>query len=364
MSFLNHRLSAVQVFLGAAILLGTGFSLTAAPTVVYTSTNAAAGNEVVIFERAANGMLTRTRAVSTGGLGSGAGLGSQSSIALADGWLLVVNAGSNDITVFAERDNGLVWRSVTPSGGSMPVSLTVFDGIVYVLNAGGMPNIAGFRLNELGRLNPISNSRHTLTGAGPAQVSFNKDGSMLAVTEKVSNTIETFTVNFGVAQHASTTMSSGQTPFGFVFTGRNRLIVSEAAGGAPGQSTVSSYALASNGVITPITSALPTTQSAACWVAITRDGQYAFTTNTGSSTISSLMVNENGSLTLMAAVAASTGTGASPIDLAFSRGDNFLYALNANVGTITGFAVMPGGVLMPSGSVSGLPASSVGIAAR
>ena len=43
---------------------------------VYTMTNSAGGNEVLAFHRAANGELTPAGAFSTGGLGTGAGLGS------------------------------------------------------------------------------------------------------------------------------------------------------------------------------------------------------------------------------------------------------------------------------------------------
>jgi hypothetical protein len=53
---------------------------------VYAQTNAAAGNAVVSFARAADGSLSHEETVSTGGLGISAGLGSQASVAItADG---------------------------------------------------------------------------------------------------------------------------------------------------------------------------------------------------------------------------------------------------------------------------------------
>src|ERR1043165_1941400 len=71
------------------------------PGVVYTLTNQVAGNSVAVFDRAADGSRTSAGIVSTGGTGTGAGLGSQGALALSrDGqWLLAVNAGSNDISV-------------------------------------------------------------------------------------------------------------------------------------------------------------------------------------------------------------------------------------------------------------------------
>ena len=81
-------------------------------------TNAAAGNEVVVFRRAANGSLSQKKTVSTGGLGSGAGLGSQGSVTLsANGrWLFVVNAGSNQISAFSVRENGITLTDVVDFG--------------------------------------------------------------------------------------------------------------------------------------------------------------------------------------------------------------------------------------------------------
>src|SRR5918996_4111180 len=66
--------------------------------VVYTMTNAASGNEVVVLQGSSIDSLSQTT-FSTGGLGSGSGLGSQGAVILSDNhrWLFVVNAGSNDV---------------------------------------------------------------------------------------------------------------------------------------------------------------------------------------------------------------------------------------------------------------------------
>jgi hypothetical protein len=75
---------------------------------VYTLMNLTAGNAVAIFDRAKDGTLTSAGSVATGGTGTGAGLGSQGAVVLSeDGhWLYVVNAGSNDISIF-RVDRGL-----------------------------------------------------------------------------------------------------------------------------------------------------------------------------------------------------------------------------------------------------------------
>src|SRR5713226_9686341 len=143
-----------------------------APGAVYTMTNAAAGNAILIFDRAANGALANAGRVPTGGKGQGSGLGSQGALTISEDqrWLLAVNAGSNDVTVFSVTDDGLQWRSKTPSGGAMPISVAIHGRLVYVLNA-GTPNVAGFTLGPDGSLASIPGATRFLNGAaGPAQV--------------------------------------------------------------------------------------------------------------------------------------------------------------------------------------------------
>ena len=67
---------------------------------------------------------------------------------------------------------------------------------MYVLNAGGAGNIAGFRL-EHGRLSAIANSSRPLSGsaAGPAEISFDPSGRFLVVTEKNTNRLSTYAVD-------------------------------------------------------------------------------------------------------------------------------------------------------------------------
>ena len=72
---------------------------------VFVSTNAVAGNAVVAYARAANGSLSYTGTFATGGTGIGGTadpLTSQFAVALSDNakLLVVVNAGSNDVSSF------------------------------------------------------------------------------------------------------------------------------------------------------------------------------------------------------------------------------------------------------------------------
>ena len=336
---------------------------------VYTITNAASGNEVVVSQLSHDGSLSQT-SYSTGGLGSGAGLGSQGAVALSKNnrLLFVVNAGSNEVSVFAVQERRLKLINVVDSGGEMPISLTTHDGLLYVLNAGGSGNISGFRIRKNSSLAPLDGSTQPLSNGGvgaapgPAQISFSPDGDLLVVTEKSTNLIVTYELRRGVAGPPVTYPSAGETPFGSAFDKRGHLIVSEAFGGAPGASAMSSYKVDDDEfeVISP---SVATTQTAACWVVVSRNGRYAYDTNTGSSSISSYRIGRDGSLTLLDPQAGLTGEGSRPIDMALNNSGRFLFALSAGTSTISVFIVQFDGGLTALGTVS-VPAGSVGLAAR
>jgi 6-phosphogluconolactonase (cycloisomerase 2 family) len=197
-------------------------------------------------------------------------------------------------------------------------------------------------------------------------VNFSPDGAFLMVTEKATNTIVTYLVgDDGYASGSISTASEGATPFGFQFARNNVPIVSEAAGGPGGTSALSPYEIANDGTLTVITPSLGDTQMAACWVVVTGDRSYAYTSNSASNSISSYNVSPSGSLSLLNVAAATTGAGTTPIDIALSTGDHYFYTLNAGNGTVSGFRVESDGSLTAVGTIIGGFSSSVqGIAAR
>jgi 6-phosphogluconolactonase (cycloisomerase 2 family) len=337
---------------------------------VYTSTNAAPGNEVLVFPRAGDGTLSAPIAVATRGNGAGSGLGSQGAVVLSHDarWLLVVNAGSNSVSVFRVGNRTIELTDVEPSGGEFPVSVTIRKRLVYVLNAGGTNNVAGFELTNRGDLVAIAGATRLLSApsVGPAQVEFSPAGDWLVVTEKATNLITTFRVQqSGLLGAATSTPSATPTPFGFAFDRRANLIVSEAAGGAAGASVLSSYDVNGTGMLGQISPSVATTQTAACWVLLARQGRLAYTTNTGSGTVSVYDVAHDGQLTLRHAVAANTGAGSTPIDMASSRNGRFVYVLAPGAGgSVRPYAIADDAQLMGLGPVGGIPATAYGLAAR
>ena len=333
---------------------------------VYTQTNAAAGNAVLVFARAADGSLSPAGSYLTGGTGTGTGLGSQGAVTLSDDgrWLLVVDAGSNDVAVFAVRSRGLILVDRAPSGGAMPVSVTVAGGIAYVLNAAGVPNVSGFSLSSDGQLSAITGSTRSLSGAAPAQVQFSPSGQVLVVTDKGTSTIETLVVDAsGVASTPTSFASSGSTPFGFAFGHRGELIVTEAAGGPAGLSAASSYVVAEDGSLTLVSGSVSTTQLAACWAAVSKNGRFAYTANAASDSISSYAISHDGSITLLEARAA-YAAGTHPLDLAFSHNGRFLYVLQSFTHSIGAYRAGADGSLSLIGGATSVLMGAGGLAAR
>jgi 6-phosphogluconolactonase (cycloisomerase 2 family) len=333
---------------------------------VYTMTNAASGNVVLAFPRSEDGALGAPQSYATGGMGSGASLGNQGALALGDDgrWLYVVNAGSNDVSAFRVTPAGLELIDRIASGGDHPVSVTVDHDRVFVLNAGGAGNIQGFRASPAGMLSAIAGSNLPLSSiaAGAAEIGFTPDGNTLVVSEKATNTLSLYAVaKDGSASGPMAASSSGTTPYGFGFDHHGTLVISEAFGGAPLGSAVSSYRVNRAGDITLVSGSVPTDQTAACWIAVQKDGRFAYAANAGSSSLTGYAVGADGALARLDGPA--TAVAAGPTELCFNRDSRFLYVLSGGAHMIGGYTVDGSGALMPAGSVT-IPAGVNGLAAR
>lgn len=336
---------------------------------VYVMTNRANGNTVQVYRPSSTG-LQLVQEIPTRGLGTGVTLDplmSQGALALRnDGKILVaVNPASGDLTAFVVTPAGLKFGSKVSSYGALPVSVTIHAGLVYVVNQLGLANIAGFRVDGTGQLQPIANSSHVLAGAAlalPAQVSFTPNGSELLVTEKGTDQIDIFRVHAdGSTDGPIARPSAGKTPFGFTFGPGGSVVVTEAERRLPMRTTVSSYHLGTGVALKLVSARVPNQQTGACWAAVT--GQTAWIVNTGTANISSYQIAGDGTLTLINPIAAATSPTASPIDTAASSDGRSLYLLESGTGAIAAFQVN-GNTLTPLFVKTGLPLSIQGLAVQ
>lgn len=327
---------------------------------VFVQTDNTTGNQVVAYDRAADGVLTQAGVYDTGGLGGTlAGsvvdhLASQGSLAYdpATGELYAVNAGSNTISVFAVFGDRLALRQVIDSGGAFPVSIAVRGGLVYVLNAENGGEVQGFvsffgRLVALpgsGRalgLNPNEEPQFTHT---PGQVAFSPDGRQLIVTTKGNGSaIDVFAVAPFGRLSASPVVNSepGAVPFAVTFDQEGHLIVADA-----GTDALSDFTLNGNGTLTPL-DAVGTGQEATCWVVAT-DGRF-YASNAASASLTGFQSSAGGTqLTSLGDTPTDGGT----VDATVSGDGRFLYVQTGAAGIVDEFAIGAGGAPSRIGSVT------------
>lgn len=135
--FTNGRFARLALVLFLTTIAWSGSASAAARwqgDAVYTATNAASGNAVLVFDRDKNGMLMAAGEYATGGLGSGDALGSQGAVILSENGrsLFVVNAGSSPIDAALSKNSRFL----------------------YVLSH-GTNTISGFAVADNGSLMPI-----------------------------------------------------------------------------------------------------------------------------------------------------------------------------------------------------------------
>jgi 6-phosphogluconolactonase (cycloisomerase 2 family) len=320
---------------------------------VFVQTNDPAGNSIVAYRRNHDGTLSFAANYATGGNGSRSTgsasdpLASQGSLVYdrAESLLFAVNAGSNTVSVFGVRGATLDLHQVIASGGSFPASIAVHGGSLYVLNAGGAANVAGYRIVE-GHLRPIQGATRSLGLAestppfflaSPAQAGFSPDGRKLIVTTKTNNTVDVFAVKPDHRLSAAPVRNPDPAvPFAFLFHPSGQLDLVNA-----GTSALAPYVVNDDGTITSKGAPVADGQVAACWIALAR--QFAYVANTGSGDISEYRLGDDGRVTLVNATAASGING--PIDVTTAGSGRFLYVQSGPSSSVNAYAINTDGSL-------------------
>ena len=368
----NHTFPAAGTFPyycsvhGACCTMSGSVTVTAqAAGAIFINGNSSV-NEVWMYSRGSDGQLALVGAFPTQGTGARYKVSSQGSIALGSNhaFLYVVNALSNDVTAFQVQPTGLTFVGKVPSGGTFPNSFAIFGNLLYVLNSKGTAaNITAFTIQSNGSLVALANSTRLLSSARPesAQVGFTLDGTTLVVTEKDTNSIDTFLVGAdGLATGPTSQPSAGGGPFGFAFDGLGHLVISETA-----NSSASSYTV-SGGLLHVVSGRVKDFGKAACWAAATSGTslpQFAYVSNTVSDTVSGYSIASNGSLSLVNPDGRSAilPTGAFPLELTVSSDNKYLYVLEANLPGVAGFQIQADGTLIQIQDLRGIPVSSSGM---
>lgn len=376
------KLSKQILGIGALSCVMAGMSIPAT-AIVYTSSNEAEGNRVIVFDAdKRSGQLVEIGSFDTGGKGTGAPIGNQAAMAIdaSDRWMFVTNAGDGSVTSFRLQPEGLEFVNKVNSRGNSAISVAVFGTLVYVLNEGTgdshdrprqrYDNISGFRFNGVGELEYIKGSTRIIDRTqltSPAQIGFNKSGTVLLITEKATNTLTTYLVNEDgtAARRPLKRPSAVPTPFGFEFGDRDYVFITEANGGARG--VTASYRVdRTTGEVSSLVDRIDQ-GNATCWTVLSSDETLGYSINTGSGSVSPYAINFDGTLEPFFSrnPDREIATGDAPRDAVLTQNNQFLYVLNNGAGEIDGFRVRRSGNINSQGihPVS-VPGSVTGIIAR
>ena len=349
------------------LALGAAAPPAAAAGAVYTLTNDARENAVLVFQRdEETGELSFDESVSTGGEGTGHALGSQGALALTDDqrFLLAVNAGSHTLSSLRVTEDGLELVDQVATGGKKPVSIAVHDDFVAVLNAGGDVGAHDLvtlfvladdgQLVRLGFMAPLS-----AASTSPAQVLFAQEGQVLVVTEKDTGKIDVIPLRkVGPLGETIVHDAEGRQPLGFTLVRRDQIVVTDATTGA-----LSSYHVGRDGSLTYLDTQT-TSQMATCGAVAMPGGRTLFATNTDSDSVSSLTIEFDGSLHLLDGNGEAATTGTGPIDAALSPDAHFLYVLASGSDSIRVFHVDENGGLETVETRPGVEHGANGLVAR
>ena len=291
---------------------------------VVTSSNNPLGNQLLVYDAA--GALVQTAATS----GLGGVSGNAGGIAASEQLVAVVNFRSQSVSVFDITRTGMQLRDVLPTL-SRPVSVAFGKDHLYVLGTAFVEShrIAGQQVDA-----SVDGSAALRLGDGSAaQVGVVAD--RLLITEK-NNVVETVALRGGAISGPTEEVplpAGSETPLGLATRGANGYVTIAHS---------DAVALVKNGATLALTGS--GAQHAPCWATLV--GQFLFTSNTPSRSISRFVVTGS-QLVLDAEVVATTAGG--PTDIA-SAGRIIAVLDGSAQAHLTQFSVDKDGNLQPLAS--------------
>jgi 6-phosphogluconolactonase (cycloisomerase 2 family) len=202
---------------------GGGGGSNSSKEIIYVETNDSNQNAILAYVNNGDGQLQQLAGSPfiTGGRGATSVFlnNSDNEVIISNDhkFLLAVNAGSNNITVFNIHSDGTlspVPGSPFPSGGGVPSSMAQYQQYIYVANKSGFieqnyhypPNYVALRLGSDGSLTIVPGARADVTQGSPCNVLIARNNPFLFGAE-FSNHISNYIIN------SNASLGYGPTPF-------------------------------------------------------------------------------------------------------------------------------------------------------
>jgi hypothetical protein len=303
------RISSAAIFVFAVGIASLKADHRAA-TLVVTMTNDPAANQIKVYDAGSRALV---QTLSTRGKG-GAGGNARGVKQYRGEIVAVVNNGSNTVALYKRDGSGLSFDKLVTTT-SAPLSIDFANDHMYVAGATTVDSFV-IRHDSVEWLDGTASLELATGGAPPAGSTAQVgaiDGRRLLVTLKADpdpGTVDVVRLRdgaiVGAAPVAVSAPDGSLTPFGFSVYPDGTAVITLAHSSQAG--------LFRDGAFTAVIDA---TQAADCWS--TRAGNYVFTANTGSKTISRLVGTGN-NIFVDASVAATIATGGAPADIDTDQG--------------------------------------------
>jgi 6-phosphogluconolactonase (cycloisomerase 2 family) len=308
-----------------------------------------------------------------GGGGDGGGGGTPTPSTPVARFAYLANSGDDTISVFiANNTSGQLTHHGYALSGDGPNSLTIDPSgqFAYTTNTNSN-DISLFTVNSLsGELTPsqcdrINTNQHCGTGGGtPVDITFNPNGRIAYVANRIANTITAHSVD--ITNGSLDFLSAQGGPVDITPSSGPRKIVLHPNGQVlylvhDGSDDIGIYDISStDGTLIENAGGSPASSggSEPMDMVITSDGQYAFVANRTSGDIGVFTVDNAG---LLNANGAAVSTGLTPHAMALDSTDQWLYVLSReNPGSVSIFEIQSDGTLLQINCSGGSLTCAVG----
>jgi len=260
------------------------------------------------------------------------------------------NFDDNTVSQYQLNQDGslgpLTGKESVASNGTQPFSITMepTGEYVYVANWASS-TVAQYRIQSDGSLSSIGTGT-VQVGLFPNSVTMNHANTYAYVASLGNNTISQFQIGLDgqLIPLATPTIASGAAPAAvvvhpndhFAYVGNYGANAEEPPAG-PG--TISQYAIAADGSLSPIGTGSVASGQGPNSLTINHAGTFLYAANHGDGTtvgtVERFLINNDGSLTSLG----TTDVGYRPVSITIDPSDKFLYVANKTDGTISQFTI-------------------------